>query len=219
MGKFNRNRQSGGRRESGGRNFGRRDNEPKQMFHATCSDCGAGCEVPFKPSGDKPVYCSDCFQNIRGGRDRGDRGQSRFDGGKNFDRSNFREKRMYDAVCSECGNDCQLPFEPKNDKPVFCSNCFDKKGKPSGNRDNRGVGRDNDQLSSKFDALHAKLDRILKLLVPDTAGVKAKSKQEEPKPLIKKMPESKKAAPKTAKKKVLKIKKVAVKKNGKKKKK
>jgi CxxC-x17-CxxC domain-containing protein len=38
----------------------------KREFHkATCSDCGQECEVPFKPSEDRPVYCRDCFQKHR----------------------------------------------------------------------------------------------------------------------------------------------------------
>lgn len=32
------------------------------MFHATCADCGKDCEVPFKPNGSKPVFCSWCFK-------------------------------------------------------------------------------------------------------------------------------------------------------------
>jgi CxxC-x17-CxxC domain-containing protein len=32
-----------------------------EMFSATCSDCGKSCEVPFRPSSEKPVYCSACF--------------------------------------------------------------------------------------------------------------------------------------------------------------
>ncbi len=31
------------------------------MTKVTCSDCGCKCEVPFKPTSSKPVYCSDCF--------------------------------------------------------------------------------------------------------------------------------------------------------------
>lgn len=37
----------------------------KQMFKATCSECGKSCEVPFRPTGDKPVFCSDCFNKKR----------------------------------------------------------------------------------------------------------------------------------------------------------
>ena len=37
----------------------------RQMFPATCSECGKSTEVPFQPRGDKPVYCSDCYQKNR----------------------------------------------------------------------------------------------------------------------------------------------------------
>ena len=39
---------------------------PKQMYPATCGNCGKACEVPFQPRGDKPVYCADCFRSMRG---------------------------------------------------------------------------------------------------------------------------------------------------------
>ncbi|MFA5141769.1 MAG: CxxC-x17-CxxC domain-containing protein [Candidatus Woesearchaeota archaeon] len=35
---------------------------PREMHKATCSDCGKECEVPFKPTEGKPVYCRDCYQ-------------------------------------------------------------------------------------------------------------------------------------------------------------
>ena len=31
---------------------------------------------------------------------------------------------MFDAVCAECGKTCKVPFEPRNDRPVYCSDCF-----------------------------------------------------------------------------------------------
>jgi len=34
---------------------------PREMHTATCADCKKECQVPFKPSGDRPVYCKDCF--------------------------------------------------------------------------------------------------------------------------------------------------------------
>jgi CxxC-x17-CxxC domain-containing protein len=37
----------------------------RQMHHAVCQSCGADTTVPFKPSGDKPVYCRDCYQSRR----------------------------------------------------------------------------------------------------------------------------------------------------------
>ena len=33
---------------------------------------------------------------------------------------------MYDAVCASCGAACKVPFEPRNDRPVYCSECFAK---------------------------------------------------------------------------------------------
>ena len=69
---FNRDSRSGGKPASrqGGRDFGRRRfgggrDGDRQMFKATCSNCGKECEVPFKPTGSKPVYCRDCFAAMR----------------------------------------------------------------------------------------------------------------------------------------------------------
>jgi CxxC-x17-CxxC domain-containing protein len=41
------------------------DRGPREMFSATCSSCGREAQVPFQPTGSKPVYCSDCFQTQR----------------------------------------------------------------------------------------------------------------------------------------------------------
>ncbi|MBF0216396.1 MAG: DNA-directed RNA polymerase [Candidatus Omnitrophica bacterium] len=40
----------------------KRDFGPKEMHKAVCGSCGKECEVPFKPSGDRPVYCKDCYK-------------------------------------------------------------------------------------------------------------------------------------------------------------
>jgi CxxC-x17-CxxC domain-containing protein len=40
----------------------------RQMFPATCGQCGKATEVPFQPRGDKPVYCSDCYRKTRPAR-------------------------------------------------------------------------------------------------------------------------------------------------------
>ncbi|MEW6458037.1 MAG: CxxC-x17-CxxC domain-containing protein, partial [Bacillota bacterium] len=44
--------------------------QPRQMYPAVCASCGVDTEVPFEPTGVKPVYCRDCFQTNRqyGGR-------------------------------------------------------------------------------------------------------------------------------------------------------
>jgi len=44
------------------------DRPRREMFPAVCSACGKETQVPFQPRGDKPVYCSDCFESVRGGR-------------------------------------------------------------------------------------------------------------------------------------------------------
>ncbi len=51
--------QNGG---SAGRSFG---GGTREMFTATCADCGREAQVPFRPSGVRPVYCSDCFSSHR----------------------------------------------------------------------------------------------------------------------------------------------------------
>ena len=50
----------------GGGGGGYRDRGPREMFSATCSNCGREAQVPFRPTSGKPVYCSDCFRSIRG---------------------------------------------------------------------------------------------------------------------------------------------------------
>lgn len=54
-----------GGRSGGGAGAGRSFGGPRQMFPATCASCGQQTEVPFKPSGNRPVYCRDCFQAQR----------------------------------------------------------------------------------------------------------------------------------------------------------
>lgn len=83
---FNRDNRSGGGRDSGRRSFGGGRREDREMFKAICSKCGKECEVPFRPTGNKPVYCSDCFRNMSGSDSRrnDDRGSRR----QNYDNRN-----------------------------------------------------------------------------------------------------------------------------------
>jgi CxxC-x17-CxxC domain-containing protein len=37
----------------------------REMFPAVCAQCGQTTQVPFKPRGDRPVYCSDCYSRSR----------------------------------------------------------------------------------------------------------------------------------------------------------
>ncbi|MGA2910512.1 MAG: CxxC-x17-CxxC domain-containing protein [Candidatus Microgenomates bacterium] len=77
MGNFNRDDRSaggyrGGFSRGGGRGGFRGGRSSfggnREMFSAICSNCGKECQVPFKPTNGKPVYCSDCFEKINGGR-------------------------------------------------------------------------------------------------------------------------------------------------------
>ncbi len=38
---------------------------PREMHDATCAQCGTETQVPFRPTGARPVYCSDCFRTMR----------------------------------------------------------------------------------------------------------------------------------------------------------
>ncbi len=87
----------------------------RQMFDVdlNCAKCNSHIsQLPFEPSGDRPVYCSSCNQEYRNSRDGGG-GQS--------------QRRMYDVDidCGECGTKItQLPFQPSGDKPVYCRECM-----------------------------------------------------------------------------------------------
>lgn len=63
----------------GRKSFGDRGDKP-EMHKAVCSECKQPCEVPFRPTGDKPVYCRDCFGS------KGGASQDRFGGRKDFGR-------------------------------------------------------------------------------------------------------------------------------------
>lgn len=64
----------------------RRDGRDRpEMFEAVCAACGKRCEVPFRPTGDNPVYCRDCFSKQGGGEKKR----------RDFGRPNFRERREF----------------------------------------------------------------------------------------------------------------------------
>ncbi len=85
MGDF---RKGGGKRFGGhGGGFGRRDRGPVIMHQAICDQCGKPCEVPFRPTSGKPVYCNTCFGSKReAGNNRGGGGfGSDIDKGSNYE--------------------------------------------------------------------------------------------------------------------------------------
>lgn len=62
---------------------------------------------------------------------------------------------MHAATCAQCGAQCEVPFRPTGDKPVYCNNCF--------KRDD-GAGKSSGASSAQFDQINAKLDKILRVL-------------------------------------------------------
>ncbi|MEK7105654.1 MAG: CxxC-x17-CxxC domain-containing protein [Patescibacteria group bacterium] len=60
-----------------------RDGERPALHDAICGDCGAACQVPFRPSGSRPVLCRNCFKKDDAG---GDRGPRQFEERRSFSR-------------------------------------------------------------------------------------------------------------------------------------
>ncbi len=56
---------SGGGYSRGGYSSGGYERREREMFPAVCAQCGKDTQVPFQPSGDKPVYCSECYSAKR----------------------------------------------------------------------------------------------------------------------------------------------------------
>ena len=88
-----------------------------------CSDCGAtftfsaGEQEFFQSKGytNEPKRCPACRQAKKAERN----------GSDNY---GYRSapRQMFPVKCAECGKDTEVPFEPRGDKPVYCSDCFRK---------------------------------------------------------------------------------------------
>lgn len=95
----------------------------RQMYDVdlSCAKCGAHIsQLPFQPSGDRPVYCSDCNRAFRKDRPASDRG------GRSGGFSNApRQMYSVNLNCASCGQQIsELPFQPTGDKPVYCRDCM-----------------------------------------------------------------------------------------------
>ncbi len=77
-----------------------------------CRDCGG--EFIFTAN-EQQFYADKGFQN-EPGRCPACRSQRRSSQGG--------ERQMYEATCASCGGVARVPFQPRNDKPVYCSACF-----------------------------------------------------------------------------------------------
>ena len=93
-----------------------------------CRDCGqsfvftVGEQDFFASRGftNDPSRCPECRAARKASREAGEGG--RFRGG--FNRSS---RELYTAVCAQCGREAQVPFVPRGDRPVYCSDCFDRR--------------------------------------------------------------------------------------------
>jgi len=78
-----------------------------------CAECGAKItELPFEPSGDRPIYCRECWSKKREQR-----------------RGGFGPRKMFQGnwTCVDCGAKIsELPFEPKPDQEIRCRECWMK---------------------------------------------------------------------------------------------
>ena len=105
----------------------------------TCVDCSqdftwtAGEQEFYVQRGltNEPRRCPDCrrarkAQQGGGGGGGGYASGGGYSGGSyssggGYDRP---QRQMFDTVCSQCGKATQVPFQPRGDKPVYCSDCF-----------------------------------------------------------------------------------------------
>jgi len=83
-----------------------------------CSDCGA--DFTFTAS-EQEFFASKGFVNQPGRcpECRAARKNQRYENG-----GGYRQRQRYPAVCATCGKDCEVPFEPRNGRPVYCSDCY-----------------------------------------------------------------------------------------------
>ena len=93
----------------------------------TCRDCGqsftftTGEQEFFASKGftNEPSRCPDCRGNRSRSRNDSYSSGGGFSGG--YDRP---QREMFPAVCAQCGKATQVPFQPRGDRPVYCSDCF-----------------------------------------------------------------------------------------------
>src|SRR3990172_5586361 len=94
-----------------------------------CRDCGtlfAFTESEqnfFAQTGctNAPSRCSSCREARKG-----ERGDSSSSGRGSYQSYGTREREMHPAVCAQCGKETTVPFVPREDRPVYCSDCYSK---------------------------------------------------------------------------------------------
>jgi CxxC-x17-CxxC domain-containing protein len=81
-------------------------------------------------------------------------------------RSGGETFQKFDAVCSNCGKKCQVPFRPDGEKPVYCKDCFDMPRKAMTGASVAGPagGKSIADLTRQIAAMNTKIDTMLKIL-------------------------------------------------------
>lgn len=84
---------------------------------------------------------------------------------KKFGDRGSRPVSMHSATCGSCGKDCEVPFRPTGDRPVYCKNCFDGK-EHMASRTSRSTARENagDDVKKQLESINSKLEKILVLI-------------------------------------------------------
>jgi CxxC-x17-CxxC domain-containing protein len=96
-----------------------------------CVDCGvefihsAADQEYYAQKGftSEPKRCASCRAYRRTSRDGGSEARS-IGAPRGYERAEGGAREYFAAVCSSCGNQAQVPFKPRMDKPVYCSDCF-----------------------------------------------------------------------------------------------
>ena len=102
----------------------------------TCRDCGR--EFTFTAS-EQEFYAQKGFTNEPGRCPECRAANKAARGGSSSRTGGRSDREMFPAVCAQCGKATQVPFQPRDDRPVYCSDCFSaQRGTSSGGGGGRG---------------------------------------------------------------------------------
>ncbi|MCU0508827.1 MAG: zinc-ribbon domain containing protein [Anaerolineae bacterium] len=122
----------------------------------TCRDCGkqftftAGEQEFYAQRGfSEPQRCAECRQARKAGRDSGGYSSSDYGSGRSYGDSGYGgrsggyssggsygsgsrssstgTRQMFKATCADCGTTTEVPFEPRQGRPVYCRDCFERR--------------------------------------------------------------------------------------------
>lgn len=74
------------------------------------------------------------------------------------------EKRMFSVTCAKCGGPAEVPFKPRENKPVYCSDCFRKNDSYDSRSTSNFESKSALPSKSEFDQINKKLDKIMEAL-------------------------------------------------------